>query len=134
LTRLASFVSNRIRSDFSKICADKGHVLINMDRCYDFVNIFAKKNLAFFYSKQSMQSMQKNDHNIVFFCEKRRFFVENCRKSQKIVSITSTPGRRFHAWALNFVHTNIPGYEIMYVGIKSCTCKDILLLGIKPFN
>jgi hypothetical protein len=34
--------------------------------------------------------MQNFDHNIGFW-EKRQFFAENCRKSQKIVIITSTP-------------------------------------------
>jgi hypothetical protein len=36
--------------------------------------------------------MQNFDHNIVFFLEKRQFFAENWRKSQKSVIITSTPG------------------------------------------
>jgi hypothetical protein len=36
--------------------------------------------------------MQNFDHNIAFW-EKRHFFAENCQKSQKIVIITSTPGR-----------------------------------------
>jgi hypothetical protein len=35
--------------------------------------------------------MQNFDHNIGFL-EKRQFFAENCRKSQNIVIITSTPG------------------------------------------
>jgi hypothetical protein len=35
--------------------------------------------------------MQNFDHNIDFW-EKRQFFAENCRKSQKIEIITSTPG------------------------------------------
>jgi hypothetical protein len=35
--------------------------------------------------------MQNFDHNFGFW-EKRHFFAENCRKSQKIVIITSTPG------------------------------------------
>jgi hypothetical protein len=35
--------------------------------------------------------MQTFDHNIGFW-EKGLFFAENCRKSQKIVIITSTPG------------------------------------------
>jgi hypothetical protein len=34
--------------------------------------------------------MQNFDHNIGFW-EKRQFFAENCRKSQEIVIITSTP-------------------------------------------
>jgi hypothetical protein len=38
--------------------------------------------------------MQKVDHNIGF--EKNaNFYAENCRKSQKIVIITSTPSRQF---------------------------------------
>jgi hypothetical protein len=36
--------------------------------------------------------MQKFDHYIGFW-EKRQFFAENCRKSPKIVIITSTPSR-----------------------------------------
>jgi hypothetical protein len=36
--------------------------------------------------------MQKFDHNIGFW-ETRQFFAENWRKSQKILIITSTPGR-----------------------------------------
>jgi hypothetical protein len=50
--------------------------------------------------------MQNLDHNIGSW-EKRQFFAENCRKSQKIVIITSTPdahlikhhfGRFFFFW------------------------------------
>jgi hypothetical protein len=60
-----------------------------------FKNIFAEKfsekiGGGVFDSKQS-KIMQNFDHNIGF-CEKRQFFAENCRKSQKIVIITSTPG------------------------------------------
>jgi hypothetical protein len=49
---------------------------------------FAKK-LAFFDSNKA-KFWKKIDHNIGFW-EKRHFFAENCRKSQKIVMITSTP-------------------------------------------
>jgi hypothetical protein len=47
--------------------------------------------------------MQNFDHNISF-CETRLFFAENCRKSQKIVTITSTPGG---VSVINFVKLNI---------------------------
>jgi hypothetical protein len=38
-----------------------------------------------------MYILQKFDHKIGFW-QKRQFFAENCRKSQKIVITTSTPG------------------------------------------
>jgi hypothetical protein len=39
--------------------------------------------------------MQKFDHNMVFFFRKTRIIIsqKNCRKSQKIVIIASTPGQ-----------------------------------------
>jgi hypothetical protein len=39
------------------------------------------------------QIMQKFDHNIGFW-ENRNFFAENCRKSEKIVFITSIPEQK----------------------------------------
>jgi hypothetical protein len=36
--------------------------------------------------------MQNFDHNIGFWEKNANFFAENCRKSQKIVIITTTPG------------------------------------------
>jgi hypothetical protein len=49
---------------------------------------FAKK-LAFLIQNKA-KMMGKIDRNIGF-CEKRHFFAENSRKSQKIVIVTSTP-------------------------------------------
>jgi hypothetical protein len=43
--------------------------------CYDFLNIFVEKfgqNLAIFLNV--LLVLQKFDHNIVVFCEKRHFF------------------------------------------------------------
>jgi hypothetical protein len=51
------------------------------DRCYDFLNIFAKnfsEKIGFFDSKQSY-IMQKFDHNIGFW-EKRKFFRQKLSK------------------------------------------------------
>jgi hypothetical protein len=64
---------------------------VTRDRCYDCLYIFAENianNLAFFTLNKA--TTQKFDHNIGFQ-EKRQFFAENCRKTQKIVIITSTP-------------------------------------------
>jgi hypothetical protein len=58
-----------------------------------FLKYFRRKiqqKIDVFDSKQS-KIMQNFDHNIGFW-EKRQFFAENCRKSPKIVIITSTPG------------------------------------------
>jgi hypothetical protein len=55
----------------------------------DFKNIFTKK-ISIFDSNQS-KNFKKMIITLVF--EKNaNFFAENCRKSQKIVIITSTPG------------------------------------------
>jgi hypothetical protein len=42
--------------------------------------------LAILIQNKAMEIMQKLDHNA-------NFVAENCRKSQKIVIITSTPGK-----------------------------------------
>jgi hypothetical protein len=48
--------------------------------------------------------MQKFDQNIGFW-EKRQFFAQNSRKSQKIAIITSTPG-----WPDEFVKKSLKMY------------------------
>jgi hypothetical protein len=51
---------------------------------------FQRKNWRFL-TQNKAKSMQNFDHTLVF--EKNAiFFAENCRKSQKIVIVTSTPG------------------------------------------
>jgi hypothetical protein len=42
--------------------------------------------------------MKKIDHNIGFWKKNANFFTENWRKSQKIVIITSTPGKIWQPW------------------------------------
>jgi hypothetical protein len=65
---------------------------VTRDRCYDFLNVFAEKfseKIGVSVSKQS-QILKKLIITLVF--EKNaNFFAKNCRKSQKIVIITSTP-------------------------------------------
>jgi hypothetical protein len=70
------------------------------DRCYDFLNIFAEK----FSEKKAFFTQNKAklckiliitlvfEKNANFFRRKLPKIAENCRKSQKIVIITSTPG------------------------------------------
>jgi hypothetical protein len=65
------------------------------DRCYDF-KIFSLKKSA---KKLAVLTQNKaklfNNMIITLFFEKNaNFFAENCRKSQKSVIITSTPGSR----------------------------------------
>jgi hypothetical protein len=57
---------------------------------FRFLNIFAKK--WDFLPKQLLSFFRKFDHNLVFL-EKTPIFAEYWQKSQKIVIITSTPGR-----------------------------------------
>jgi hypothetical protein len=86
------------------------------DLCYDFLNIFAKKistKLAFL-SKNKAKICKIVIITLVF--EKNaNFFAENWQKSQKIVIITSTPGKVSHEYVreesfLDMIH--LP----MYVG------------------
>jgi hypothetical protein len=63
------------------------------DRCYDFLNIFAekfRKKIAFLF--KLLLVFAKTVTITLFFEKNVNFFAENCRKSQKIVIITSTPG------------------------------------------
>jgi hypothetical protein len=63
------------------------------DRCYDFLNIFAKtfgKKSAFF--TQNKAKLCKHWIITLVFKKNAIFFAENWRKSRKIVIITSTPG------------------------------------------
>jgi hypothetical protein len=65
-----------------------------LDRCYDFLIIFAEKfseKIGVFDSKQS-QILKKMIITLVFK-KTANIFVENWGKSQKIALITSTPGR-----------------------------------------
>jgi hypothetical protein len=67
--------------------------VIARDRCYDFKNIFAKKfreKLAFL--TQNKAKLCKILITTLVFEKNANFFAENCRKSRKIVIITSTPG------------------------------------------
>jgi hypothetical protein len=62
------------------------------DRCYDFLNIFAKrsaKKSAFF--TQNNAKLFKNWIITLVFEKNANFLTENCQKSHKIVIITSTP-------------------------------------------
>jgi hypothetical protein len=63
------------------------------ERCYDFLNFFAEK-----FSKK-MPFLNQNKAKLgklliitLVFEKTPIFFAENCRKTQKIVIITSTPG------------------------------------------
>jgi hypothetical protein len=47
----------------------------------------------------------------LFFEKNAIFFAENCRKSPKIVIITSTPGVKFCA----HVETFVPGIKVLYM-------------------
>jgi hypothetical protein len=58
--------------------------------------------------------MNKFDHNIGFR-EKRQFFrAENCRKSQKIVIITSTPWKPSATFNISQVLGNLAGIVVAY--------------------
>jgi hypothetical protein len=62
------------------------------DRCYDFLNIFAKKiseKLGFLTPKKA--KLCKILIVTLIFEKNANFLAENCQKSQKIVIITSTP-------------------------------------------
>jgi hypothetical protein len=59
-----------------------------LDRCYDFLNIFAKK-LPFL--TQNKGKLCKILIITLVFEKNANFFAENCQKSQKIVIIASTP-------------------------------------------
>jgi hypothetical protein len=63
---------------------------VDWDRCYDFLNTFAKKSA--FLTQNKANLCKKNYLSIGFFEKNVNFFAENCRKSQK-TSITSTPGQ-----------------------------------------
>jgi hypothetical protein len=68
------------------------HSRVTRDRCYDFLNIFAKKigkKLAFL--NQNKAKLSKILIITLVFENNANFFAENCQKSQKIVIITSTP-------------------------------------------
>jgi hypothetical protein len=72
-------------------------LLVTWDRCCDYLNIFAKKfseKLAFFTLNKA--KLCKILSITLVFGKNAIFFAENCRKSQKIVIITSTPGGRFY--------------------------------------
>jgi hypothetical protein len=59
-----------------------------------FFKYFRRKNqqkIWRFWLKTKL-NFEKNDHNIVF-SKNANFFAENWEKSQKIVTITSSPGR-----------------------------------------
>jgi hypothetical protein len=65
------------------------------DRCYDLNDLckyFLQKNRRknYFFT-QNKAKLCKNLIMIFFFEKNANFFAENCRKSQKIVIITSTP-------------------------------------------
>jgi hypothetical protein len=64
------------------------------DRCYDFENIFAEKNTKIWRFFTQNKAKICNILIITLVFEKNAIFAENCRKSQKIVIITSTPGFR----------------------------------------
>jgi hypothetical protein len=69
-----------------------GKSKLTWDRCYDFKMIFANflaKKLAFL--TQSIGKLCKILIITSVFDKNANFFAENCRKSQKIVIITSTP-------------------------------------------
>jgi hypothetical protein len=57
---------------------------------------------------QTKLNYAKFVHNIGFW-EKRQFFAENCRKSQKILIITSTPDRRWRGdlFCFSFMFSSI---------------------------
>jgi hypothetical protein len=58
--------------------------------------IFSPKNLAkkLAFLTQNKAKLYKNLSKTLVFEKNANFFAENCRKSQKIVIITSTPGQK----------------------------------------
>jgi hypothetical protein len=68
--------------------------MLAQGRCYDFLNIFAEKigeKTGVFVSNKA--KLFKNVIISLVFEKNANFCAENCRKSQKIVIITSIPGR-----------------------------------------
>jgi uncharacterized HAD superfamily protein len=71
-----------------------------VNRCHDYLNIFAEKIWRFF--AQNRAKLCKN-WIITLVYEKNAFLAENWQKSQKIVIITSTP--RANPTTLEFTTT-----------------------------
>jgi hypothetical protein len=72
------------------------HKIHIWDRCYDILKLFSPKNLAkilAFFAKTTASFWKKLIITLVFE-EHAIFSAENLQKMQKIVIITSTPGRR----------------------------------------
>jgi hypothetical protein len=81
---------------------------VTRDRCYDFKNIFLPKKLAkkLAFLTQNKAKLCKILIITLVFEKNAIFFAENCRKSQKIVIITSTPALH-RRYLCMYVHTDI---------------------------
>jgi hypothetical protein len=97
------------RTDFRGSTVDLKK-LVNQGSMLWFFNIFAEKNqrkMAFL--TQNKAKLCKILIITLVFEKNANFFAENCRKSQKIVIITSTPGlrvtRRVSEKIANYVHS-----------------------------
>jgi hypothetical protein len=80
--------------------------------CYDFKNIFAEK-----FSKKKLAFLTQNKAKLckiliitLVFEKNANFFGENCRKSQKIVIITSTPGFGKQGCQMVYFHTKTTNF------------------------
>jgi hypothetical protein len=92
-------ICSPIDSDFLSLFPCVCIFFVSWDRCYNFKNILPKnsaKKLAFF--TQNKAKLCKILIITLVFEKNANFFAENCRKSQKIVIITSTPG--WPDWAI----------------------------------
>jgi hypothetical protein len=92
------------------------------DQCYDLLNIFAEKiqqkKLAFL--TQNKAKLCKILIITLVFEKNANFFAVNCRKSQKIVIITSTPGFLF-SFDTNQLHIALLGIVTRAFAIGSLT-------------
>jgi hypothetical protein len=82
-------VEMEFRQNFGKIVFFREIDYRKLDRCCDFKNIFVKKMAGFF--TQNKAKLSKNFIITLAFEKNANFFAGNCRKSPKIVIITSTP-------------------------------------------
>jgi hypothetical protein len=69
------------------------YIFSTRDRCYDFLNIFAKNRQKLVFSTQNKAKLWKNLIITLVFEKNATLFAENWRKSQKIAIITTTPGK-----------------------------------------
>jgi hypothetical protein len=92
MTLKESTLERRISDLEIRISGDLPPPSMTWDRCYDFLNIFAEKfGEKFGVFTQNKAKVCKILIITLVFEKNANFFAENCRKSPKILIITSTP-------------------------------------------